>query len=185
MIIDPKTGKVFDNIIEAWNYFKCPGPCSDCQLSHLNLCVEEKLINSPHIAAEAMGYKVIEENTVPESFSSPLVDIETFYKELIRMHNKYYSYGKVCNNCPLYENKIPCNLLNIDNGESHIKELVNAVIKWSNDNPCKTALQDFFEKYPKADKGSDGLPPFCPDLLGYKGSICSDVKCKDCWSQLI
>lgn len=70
------------------------------------------------------------------------------------------------------------------------QEAVELVEKWSAEHPRKTMMQDFFEKFPKAQKRSDGLPSTCPFALGYcEDSRCPSVgkdfvsNCLECWSR--
>ena len=71
-----------------------------------------------------------------------------------------------------------------------IEEAVRRIEKWSNENPQKTMLQDFMEKYPNAFLEDDGTPKFCPYILGYCNKkendiICSCVNynCVKCWNR--
>lgn len=71
------------------------------------------------------------------------------------------------------------------------EEIITAVEnlqKWSDEHPKKTYAQDFFEKFPKAQRKSDGSPPVCRKSFygetrprfedcNYTGS------CKDCWNE--
>lgn len=70
------------------------------------------------------------------------------------------------------------------------EQSIPIVEKWSAENPIKTFMDDFFEKFPKAQKRSDGLPSTCPFALGYcEDSRCPSVgkdfvsNCLKCWSR--
>ena len=67
------------------------------------------------------------------------------------------------------------------------KKAIEIVQKWSNEHPNKTYAQDFFEKFPKAQSGSDGTPFVCRKEIyggerpkfdcGYTGT------CENCWNE--
>lgn len=40
-------------------------------------------------------------------------------------------------------------------------KLIETIQKWSDEHPKKTYAQDFFEKFPDAQSGSDGTPFVC------------------------
>ena len=67
-------------------------------------------------------------------------------------------------------------------------KLVEVIQKWSDEHTKKTYAQDFFEKFPKAQSGSDGTPLVCREEIygrarsefkycGYTGT------CKNCWNE--
>lgn len=45
------------------------------------------------------------------------------------------------------------------------KDAKKTVQKWSNEHPKKTYAQDFFEKFPKAQRYSDGSPVICRKII--------------------
>ena len=60
--------------------------------------------------------------------------------------------------------------------------------KWSDEHPKKTYAQDFFEKFPKAQSGSDGTPFVCRKTI--YGEVRPNDKrcdrreaCKNCWNE--
>lgn len=64
------------------------------------------------------------------------------------------------------------------------EKAVEIVEKWSAENPEKTILQDFLEKYPDAPVYTEGQPRLCPQVLGYFEGVCTgDVSCKSCWNR--
>lgn len=65
----------------------------------------------------------------------------------------------------------------------HPEEAVEIVEKWSAENPQKTILQDFLEKYPNATLSSKGVPIYCALHLGYLDK-CEEI-CSDCWNRPI
>lgn len=58
---DKKTGIICDDILDAYYWYKCPGPCGDCGLSRAPMCTEDWIQDHPIEAAEAMGFEIIEE----------------------------------------------------------------------------------------------------------------------------
>lgn len=58
---DKKTGEVFDNILDAYRWYECPGPCGDCGLSRDAMCTEDWIQDHPVEAAKIMGFDIIEE----------------------------------------------------------------------------------------------------------------------------
>ena len=72
-----------------------------------------------------------------------------------------------------------------------VEEIITAVEnlqKWSDEHPKKTYMQDFFEKFPKAQLDSDGTPFACRKKL-YGGVRPNDKRCdrreacKNCWNE--
>ena len=71
------------------------------------------------------------------------------------------------------------------------EEIITAVEnlqKWSDEHPVKTYAQDFFEKFPKAQSGSDGTPFVCRKTI-YGEVPPKDERCdrrgacKNCWNE--
>ena len=69
-----------------------------------------------------------------------------------------------------------------------VKTAIETVQKWSDEHTRKTYAQDFFEKFPKAQSGSDGTPLVCREEIygrarpkfeycGYMGT------CENCWNE--
>ena len=71
--------------------------------------------------------------------------------------------------------------------EDAIKAVEN-LQKWSDEHPKKTYIQDFLEKFPKAQIDSDGSPFACRKKL-YGGVRPNDKRCdrretcKNCWNE--
>ena len=88
--------------------------------------------------------------------------------------------------CPLYA------LCRHTFAEVSAEEIITAVEilqKWSDEHPKKTYAQDFFEKFPKAQKNWDGVPFVCRKRI-YGGihsatsEGCDDTRaCYRCWSE--
>lgn len=68
------------------------------------------------------------------------------------------------------------------------KEAIAIVKKWSAEHPQKTIKDDFFEKFPNANKWGDGIPEVCAAHLGYfqrcKHPNCEDY-CNECWNAVL
>lgn len=70
----------------------------------------------------------------------------------------------------------------------HPERAVEIVEKWSRENPVKTMVSDFFEKFPNAPKNEKGFPDeCCPYMLGLDEGCpynsFTDEKCFACWSR--
>lgn len=75
---DRKTGKIFDNILDAYYWYKCPGPCTDCGLSRGSMCTVGWVEDHPLEAAKIMGFEVLEgEKMRTESNIAKLLGVET------------------------------------------------------------------------------------------------------------
>lgn len=69
-----------------------------------------------------------------------------------------------------------------------IKTAMETVQKWSDEHPKKTYAQDFFEKFPKAQKKSDESPFVCRKrIYGKTRPTFEDCdytgSCKSCWNE--
>ena len=89
--------------------------------------------------------------------------------------------------CPLYsEDELGITVYCDDLQEERPEEAVEMVEKWSAENPQKTILQDFLEKYPNAllRANGTGVPESCCKNLGF-GQLgeCYKTTCKDCWNR--
>ena len=65
-----------------------------------------------------------------------------------------------------------------------VEEITTAIEnlqKWSDEHPKKTYAQDFFEKFPKAQKKSDESPFVCRKRI--YGGECPDIDCYECWNE--
>ena len=63
-----KTGEVYLDIVSAWEAFKCPGPCTDCNLNGITYereykCNEKWVSDHPTEAARLMGFEVVEDTS--------------------------------------------------------------------------------------------------------------------------
>lgn len=120
------------------------------------------------------------------------MDAVKFLKEHNRMCNYYaVKNGMRCGDCPLHsasDQKYNANCSLSYYEKEYTKNIVETVEKWSQENPEKTILQDFLEKYPNAPLNEAGIPDdVCPFMLGYKKSKekCApdEYFCKKCWNR--
>ena len=100
-----------------------------------------------------------------------------------------------CDKCELYVNENPfwgCMFEQIGVRPEVNEKVIAAVEKWSEENPQKTKLMDFLEKFPNAILGENKTPFISPHLLGYCGKdadVHACTKCKNynealpfCWN---
>lgn len=108
------------------------------------------------------------------------MDAVLFLKERKRMceHFDRCSYG-----CPL--NNVRGDEVCLEYMKDEPEKCVKIVETWSRENPVKTMMMDFFEKFPNAPKDAFGEPRGCPHECGYvKSSSCpDDENCFRCWSR--
>lgn len=105
-----------------------------------------------------------------------------FFNEFSRMCDSFDYCSK---DCPLYNDK--------DNGGTRSTSCpeyvlnnpllcVNLVQEWSDTHPGKTYADVFLEKFPNAQKTSEGRPAFCRDrIFKITGRCSSYATCDDCW----
>ena len=90
-----------------------------------------------------------------------------------------------------------CPLSNLNNGTNfgcaqleanNPKKAIEIVYNWNKEHPEKTIMQDFFEKFPNAPRGKNGVPICCPNHCGYtdENEGCSEHdNCFECWNRPI
>lgn len=109
------------------------------------------------------------------------MDAVKFLQEKNRMCNTY----ELCHQgCPLWSSDDTCLSVSKNNPEV----FVEAVKKWSEENPPKTLLDLFKEQHPNAPLDEDGTPKVCPHQLGYTSdeeddSMCKPNNCVPCWNR--
>lgn len=104
------------------------------------------------------------------------MDAVMFLKEWKRMCKVDISG---CMGCPLDEIKGGMCRYSVYKEPERAVEIVE---KWSKENPMKTIMDDFFEKFPNARKTKDGLPEICPTAVyGGKRDCCAVHDCVECW----
>ena len=92
----------------------------------------------------------------------------------------------IVDKCPLYEIfKKGVLTLSLKDSEYAIETLH----KWSKENPRKTYVKDFFEKFPEAKPDKEGVPRMCRANC-YGGSCqysavsgAGSAPCKACWNE--
>lgn len=104
------------------------------------------------------------------------MDAVKYLKERNRMCD---TFDLLCSGCPLGNSVEDCDDLQRERPE----KAVEMVEKWSKENPEKTILQDFLEKYPNAQLCDDGTPNVCPKDLGISNMCVSLNDCHDCWNR--
>ena len=104
------------------------------------------------------------------------MDAVEFLKARSRMCNDNVCEG----DCPLF---YCCN----DRIDDNMVELVSIVEQWAKEHPVKTRKDEFFNQWPDAEIGDDGLPSVAPCQL-YKdmeeknedGVCCKNCGCAEC-----
>lgn len=117
------------------------------------------------------------------------MDAIKFLKEKNRMTKKCSIH---CADCPLCSEKNTTGLACGDLQRANLEITVAIVEKWSREHPRKTILQDFLEKYPKAELRYNKFPEICPYSLGYATNkecfLDTDEQfvseeCEECWNR--
>ena len=98
-----------------------------------------------------------------------------------------------CADCPLCSGNNTTGFACGDLQRKYPEIAVDIVEKWAEEQPKKTLLQDFLEKYPKAPIEDDAFPAVCPFQLGYetesekdKNGYCESAgkdSCRKCWNR--
>lgn len=102
------------------------------------------------------------------------MDAIKYLKEKERMCEKIGD----CNKCLLLDSQMGNCIIR---EKYHPEKAVEIVEKWSVENPQKTILQDFLERYPNATLSSKGVPICCVLHLGYLDKC--EAICSDCWNR--
>lgn len=94
------------------------------------------------------------------------------------------SFGGRCSICPL--NKLMGYTKNCGGVLFiHASEASAIIDKWCAEHPQKTYLQDFLEKFPKAEKMGNGLPYISPCRLYGEVFKCTVRGCSGCWNAVM
>ena len=110
-----------------------------------------------------------------------------FFSELRRLCSLRRTCGAIAHDeqCPLH------GFCELAYSKIYAEDAIKAVEnlqKWSDEHPKKTYIQDFLEKFPKAQIDSDGSPFACRKKL-YGGVRPNDKRCdrretcKNCWNK--
>ena len=110
-----------------------------------------------------------------------------FFSELKRLCSLRRTCGAIAHNeqCPLH------GFCEITYSKIYAEDAIKAVEnlqKWSDEHPKKTYAQDFLEKFPEAQRGSDGTPFVCRKTIygevPPKDKRCDRREaCKNCWNE--
>lgn len=113
------------------------------------------------------------------------VDVHEFFNEYARMFKTYRKGVTITNMYITVEGVLPLSE-EVSFEWSTTKDEIDKIIQWSKDNPKKTRLQDFLEKYPNAELSQKGIPVACAGNLGYCNSNCpGSLLCSKCWNEPI
>ena len=114
------------------------------------------------------------------------IDFFAEAKRLCNSHDKCVDNAANKEQCPMFE---VCSIARPKICAKDIKKAIEIVQKWSNEHSQKTYMQDFFEKFPKAQLDSDGTPFVCRKRI-YGGECQKDEECDDytgtcenCWNE--
>ena len=109
------------------------------------------------------------------------MDAVKFLKERKRMC--HFSGDTSCHGCPLYKERGIFQCLQFQ--DLFPEQTVNIIEKWVKEHPRETRKDDFFEKFPHAEKLSDGTPEVCAAKVGYLRECPHpnvENYCKECWN---
>lgn len=111
------------------------------------------------------------------------MDVYEFFNEYARMFKTYRKGVTITNMYITVEGVLTPNQ-EVSFECSTTKDEIDKIIQWSKDNPRKTRLQDFLEKYPNAKFSQEGIPEACAGTLGYCSSNCvGSLSCSKCWNE--
>ena len=102
------------------------------------------------------------------------------FKKAMRIFNRICKEREMCEGCAL-ENK--CIVLK----ECDYSTAEAILAKWEEEHPEKTIADDFFEKHPKALRGTGRMkdtPLTCAYQCGYgrsRDDMCGTSYCAECW----
>lgn len=102
-----------------------------------------------------------------------------------------HDYARICKavddcmDCPLSESANPRRIPCCDYIPDYPAEASAIIDKWCAEHPQKTYLQDFLEKFPKAEKMGNGLPYISPCRLYGEVFKCTVRGCSGCWNAVM
>lgn len=102
------------------------------------------------------------------------MDAVKFLKEVKRMCSSID-----CSDCPISPINNSTGLSCWAFSKSSPQTAVSIIEEWSQENPAKTRLQDFLEKYPRSMVNGNGFPLFLPYMVGYCGDT-DEMACGYC-----
>lgn len=103
------------------------------------------------------------------------------FKQAMRTVKRICEAVGGCNGCELLGNcpfvTIPSNI--------DLNKIESILVKWAEEHPERTIMDDFLEKFPKAPLKEDGTPEVCAKWLGYCNDCYGEnhkmLLCFDCW----
>lgn len=116
---------------------------------------------------------------------SKTIDFSAEAKRLCDSRTACSANEKNKERCPLF---VFCKSNITTRSVEEITTAIENLQKWSDGHSEKTYAQDFFEKFPKAQSGSDGTPFVCRKTI-YGEVPPKDERCdrrgacKDCWNE--
>ena len=110
------------------------------------------------------------------------MDAVRFFEEKARM-TKFCQIN--CNDCPLSGMRNGRDMICRKFEISYPEEAIQIVEVWSHNNPQKTYLMDFLEKFPNCEKDRNGIPESCRKYIYPQTTKkdCYGIKCVDCWNE--
>lgn len=103
------------------------------------------------------------------------------FKQAIRTWDRMCAnFADGCSPCPLH--KARGNKTCRDWVGKNPDEAIKIFVKWAAENPEKTIMDDFFEKFPNALRTSTGVPKACARHIGYIKE-CYRTDCAECWQK--
>lgn len=168
--------ETFDGIFETLNWMRHDAIHNNPAALYGYRLLEKKVKKLQDKYNESMQKECVTSTTTEMTASK-------YLQEKARMTN---TCKIVCQRC----------LLSSDNNGLHCtcavlqatrpQEAISIVRQWSVAHPQKTIKDDFFEKFPNANKLCDGIPDVCAAKLGYVSECtyqnCEDF-CKECWNE--
>ena len=117
---------------------------------------------------------------------SKTIDFLSELKRLCDTRDECVANAANKEDCPMFG---ICKLTHSKTCAKDAEKAIKIVQKWSDEHPKKTYAQDFFEKFPNAKPGAEGVPRICRANC-YGGSCqhsaisgAGPAPCKDCWNE--
>lgn len=117
---------------------------------------------------------------------SKTIDFLSELKRLCDTRDECVANAANKEDCPMFG---ICKLTHSKTCAKDAEKAIEIVQKWSDEHPKKTYAQDFFEKFPNAKPGAEGVPRICRANC-YGGSCqhsaisgAGPAPCKDCWNE--
>lgn len=100
-----------------------------------------------------------------------------------------YDYARMCNSydscqyCPLshYNNSQACGCIKLI--QQYTDEANEIVLKWCDRHAVKSYADNFFEKFPNAEREDGDIPTVCRNTVYGITSGCLGKPCKKCWKE--